>query len=366
MNNIQFIGDAIYFDSTLAQILGQNAAQVLNKIMYWVEHNKDKGNKDNFKKGMYWTYNTMKTWHEKYFKHLSLSTVRRAFKKLRDLGILIAGCFNLHISNRTKWYTVDYGALETLISGICPSGTFTFVQDGKCDLSISGKSNTYNKQENKKIDMIGSEPVSGAETPFKENFKKGTKKTGPSDVKHNAGPVISVSTADGLSLDETAENFKGKINYDALIIEKNHDKNLIDEIVQVYADMMTSHFRGGMVNMGGGLSVPEAEAKKVYENLGQADVELFLESFGKLTEPVIKTNNYIRKSLYCNHEQVKKQNESAVSAGIQNKPRNKANFQQRQYEPSEIEKIIKKLENKYVEQYIQDTPENISDEEFRA
>ena len=81
MNKL-FNSHPLVVDKELATILGLNEALVLQQLNYWIEINKK--NKRNFHEGKYWTYNTINEWQEE-FPFWSTSTVKRTFKKLRDI-----------------------------------------------------------------------------------------------------------------------------------------------------------------------------------------------------------------------------------------------------------------------------------------
>lgn len=102
----------LVIDKKLAKIIGLNQAMVLQQVHYWLELNKK--NKINFHEGKHWTYNTINEWQEE-FPFWSKETVKRAFNKLRDLGIIQVGNFNIYKMDRTLWYTIDYDKLNKYI-----------------------------------------------------------------------------------------------------------------------------------------------------------------------------------------------------------------------------------------------------------
>lgn len=102
----------LVLDRKLACIIGLNEALVLGQIHYWLEKNKECNR--NFHEGRYWTYNTIKDWQEE-FPFWSESTIKRIFKKLRDMELIIVDNFNTYQMDRTLWYSIDYEKLEKLI-----------------------------------------------------------------------------------------------------------------------------------------------------------------------------------------------------------------------------------------------------------
>lgn len=106
----------LFANRALAKELGLNEAIVLQQIHFWLESNKKSG--VNFIDGRYWTFNTMSNWHKNDFDYMSLTTLKRTFKNLTDKGYLIAENFNRNKFNATKWYSIDYDALEALYKSL--------------------------------------------------------------------------------------------------------------------------------------------------------------------------------------------------------------------------------------------------------
>ncbi|MGA4725402.1 replication protein [Carnobacterium maltaromaticum] len=90
----------------LANAIGLNEAIVLQQIHYWINK------KTHFKDERYWTYGSMSKWQKENFSWWSLITVKRAFKNLEDMGLLITANYNKAGFDKTKWYSVDYEVLE--------------------------------------------------------------------------------------------------------------------------------------------------------------------------------------------------------------------------------------------------------------
>ena len=89
MSMYLFDDSPIVVNVTLASEIGLNEAIVLQQINYWIENNKKTGR--NYYDGKYWTYNSIKSWHETNFKFFSIETVRRVFTKLEKNGFIITG-----------------------------------------------------------------------------------------------------------------------------------------------------------------------------------------------------------------------------------------------------------------------------------
>lgn len=106
------------FDIEVAQIVGVNAAILLENIAYWVEHSK--ANCTNFHDGRYWTFNSMKAFEE-LFPYIKPRGIRTALDKLKDAGLVIVGNYNKSPYDRTQWYalTEKAEALLGLDTSIC-------------------------------------------------------------------------------------------------------------------------------------------------------------------------------------------------------------------------------------------------------
>ena len=107
-----FNDNPLAIDKELAVIIGLNEALILQQVHYWLKINEK--NKRNCYRGKYWTYNTINEWQEK-FPFWSTSTVKRVFKNLRDMDLIIVDNFNVYQLDRTLWYTINYEELERLI-----------------------------------------------------------------------------------------------------------------------------------------------------------------------------------------------------------------------------------------------------------
>lgn len=91
----------------LAKLLGISETIILNQIHYWLEKKK------NIIDGRSWVYNTYENWQEQIC-FLSVSTIKKAIKKMESMGIIIADNFNRAKVDKTKWYTINYEVLGKL------------------------------------------------------------------------------------------------------------------------------------------------------------------------------------------------------------------------------------------------------------
>lgn len=93
----------------LAEAIGLNEALILQQIHWLLERSRNKV------EGKNWVYNTYEQWKSNHFRFFSLSTIRRAIDNLEKLGLLISTTkFNKMKVDKTKWYSIDYQALEAL------------------------------------------------------------------------------------------------------------------------------------------------------------------------------------------------------------------------------------------------------------
>lgn len=110
---ILFDKHPIVLDKHMASVLGLNEAIVLQQVHYWIELNKKEGR--NFHEGRYWTYNTYEEWNEQ-FPFWSKETIKRVFKRLRNMKLIIVDRFNVYQMDRTLWYTIDYDKLYSIMN----------------------------------------------------------------------------------------------------------------------------------------------------------------------------------------------------------------------------------------------------------
>ncbi|WP_053069831.1 hypothetical protein [Clostridium novyi] len=109
VEELLFNDEPITINRKLAKCLGLKEAVIFQQIHYWLKINEKKN--QNFKNGKYWTYNSVKKWHEEEFDFLSIRTVERTLQKLEKDGLLVSNVFNKMRGDKTKWYTINYDKL---------------------------------------------------------------------------------------------------------------------------------------------------------------------------------------------------------------------------------------------------------------
>lgn len=122
---------------SLAVAIGLNEAIIVQQMHYWLKTSKHEHD------GRRWIYNTLEQWQQQ-FPFFSVSTLRRTIDALRKRGVLLTGNYNDSGSNRTLWYSIDYGVLNT----INPSADFDmpFVQNEQMEVSNMNMPFVQNEQ----------------------------------------------------------------------------------------------------------------------------------------------------------------------------------------------------------------------------
>lgn len=94
---------------SLARLLGLNPALVLQQIHYWT-HTHHAVERD----GRSWISISAKAWQTQDFPFWSIDTLRRAIKELEHRGVLLTASFSKQCFDQTRWYSIDYEALDRL------------------------------------------------------------------------------------------------------------------------------------------------------------------------------------------------------------------------------------------------------------
>lgn len=94
---------------SLVMALDKNVdkAIIIQQVHYWL------GKTNKVYDGYKWIYNSVSDWQAQ-FPWLSEKTVQRYLKDLEDKKILVTGNYNKLKFDRTKWYRIDYDALDNL------------------------------------------------------------------------------------------------------------------------------------------------------------------------------------------------------------------------------------------------------------
>lgn len=110
--------DYRFLSPTLATLLGESEAMILQQVHFRTLKAKERGKKDNrnYQDGNYWTYDSIKGWKEKEFPFWSESKLKRSFENLRVKELLITGNYNKLNIDRTLWYRVNYENLYNMLA----------------------------------------------------------------------------------------------------------------------------------------------------------------------------------------------------------------------------------------------------------
>lgn len=119
MNRSILNDNCIPLSPVLAEKIGLNEAIVVQQVHYWIEmyrHSEEENIRiKHFHDGKWWIYNTYDKWQEQ-FPFWSVITIKRIFANLKKMGLIQAGEYNRTKYDRTKWYTIDYEVLESLVN----------------------------------------------------------------------------------------------------------------------------------------------------------------------------------------------------------------------------------------------------------
>jgi len=94
---------------SLAVKVGLNEAIVLQQLHYWI--NRAAGRKENYHDGRIWVYNSVVKWREQ-FPFWSEDTIQRTLVRLETKNLIFTGVYNKEKFDKTKWYSINYDALN--------------------------------------------------------------------------------------------------------------------------------------------------------------------------------------------------------------------------------------------------------------
>jgi len=97
----------VVINTKLAVVLGLSESIVLQQMNYWLQKSK------HIIEGKRWIYNTYSNWQEQ-LPFFCESTIRRIIKRLEGMDIVLSANFNKSKMDKTKWYSINYDALNKL------------------------------------------------------------------------------------------------------------------------------------------------------------------------------------------------------------------------------------------------------------
>lgn len=86
-----------------------NEAIMLQQVQYWLSRSTKAF------EGRKWVYNTIDDW-KMQFPWMTEKTIRNRFSSLIEKKVIITSNFNRAGFDRTKWYTIDYDKLNSLVN----------------------------------------------------------------------------------------------------------------------------------------------------------------------------------------------------------------------------------------------------------
>ena len=151
MSNLLFTKHPIVVSQELAGALTEldpqkkpriSEAAVLQQINYWLQK------KQNYHDGQYWVYNSLEEWTKQFTWIKTAKTMKRQFDWLEERGIVITGNYNKLKFDRTKWYTIDYDALDRLVSPFARNDQMGIVDTTKWEWSSQLNGNGRDDYDN--------------------------------------------------------------------------------------------------------------------------------------------------------------------------------------------------------------------------
>lgn len=109
--SILFDSPPIVVPKELAKIVGLDEAIVLQQVHFLC--GKSEAGKRNFRDGEFWVYKSYPDWKEE-FPWWGETKIKTTFRNLEKRGLLVSGVFNKKGMDRTKWYRINYDALDAL------------------------------------------------------------------------------------------------------------------------------------------------------------------------------------------------------------------------------------------------------------
>lgn len=170
------------FDIAIAQELGVSAAIVVQNLQFWIK--KNEANDKHFHDGRYWTFNSMKAWHE-LFPFWTERQIRKILDDLVEKKIITKGNYNEMKYDRTLWYAfTDYGI--TILQTCQMKETTLSIQSDRNVEPIPDINTDINTDVNTDRDST----TETTEVALAENPKKGDRKI-LNDVVEEFNQVVS-------------------------------------------------------------------------------------------------------------------------------------------------------------------------------
>ncbi len=137
---------------TLATLAGLNEAIFLQQLHYWILRSGKE------RDGRLWIYNTYDEWQAQ-LPFWSRATLRRIVNGLEERGLILStDVYNASKVDRTKWYALDYAAVDSLLE--------------TADQVINVSTSTAQDEQVQSVNVSRSLPESTQETSARETRPK--------------------------------------------------------------------------------------------------------------------------------------------------------------------------------------------------
>lgn len=291
MSTLLFDERPIVVNTVLAREIGLNEAIVLQQIHFWLEVNKQNGN--NYIEGRYWTYNSIRAWHEKDFSFLSIETVKRTFSKLEKAGYLLTNNFNRDPRDKTKWYSINEDAIAELYEKVMierDEGARIALTNALGQNDPMEKVNLTQCKESERTNGLGQcDPM------------QVVKETQP--LPKNTTKIITENTSYPHSIirskpedDRVMEELKEQVGYQ--LVEASLGKDKLSEwemILRVLADVLRLREGTVMVSQS---KLPVSQVQERIRELTIHHMEYMVECLGNVQEPIKNIRSYLLTVAY--------------------------------------------------------------------
>ncbi|MEO1404433.1 MAG: hypothetical protein AAFV72_24715 [Cyanobacteria bacterium J06635_1] len=188
------LGDAATFSRKVACVkkIGVNGAISIQQLHYWMDINqRDPVKREtHFIGGRWWVHNTYDQWQEHDFPFWSMSTLKRVFSALEAEGFVLAEKFGKSKGNQTKWYTLNYEAIDEAI-------TLDFPDSANLNQSRSAQVDTILNSSDRPIDSVNlSQSFKGSKITYRDHTE-----TTYTPLSPNGKPSVCVPDSENCNRD---------------------------------------------------------------------------------------------------------------------------------------------------------------------
>jgi hypothetical protein len=113
MSNLLIDERPIMFLPSLARALGSCERAIVLQQVHYLLRLPNSGIWDD--DGVHWVWGSYEEWCKDYFTMWSPHTLAKIIRKLEDMGVLISAQLRAQEHDRTKFYRIDYRALDTML-----------------------------------------------------------------------------------------------------------------------------------------------------------------------------------------------------------------------------------------------------------